>query len=123
MNYKINILALTTGFFLLAATSSFAQNAPTKEEQKKALELAKEKAVADEVRLSNAKDLKKDTKAEAKIAEANAKEAKRIDKEASYAAKQAKRSARMEEKAQRNRAEADKQARKAAKATKRSNDN
>lgn len=121
MTYKTILFSLITGFFLFAATPSFAQNDPTKEEQ--AQELAKEKAAADELRLSDAKDLKKDTKAEAKITNANAKEAKRINKEASYAAKQAKRSARMEAKAQRNRTEADTQAKKAAKATKISNDN
>jgi hypothetical protein len=123
MNYKTILFSLVTGFFLLAATQSFAQNAPTKEQQKQTQEVAKERAKADELRLSDAKDLKKDTRADAKIAEENAKEAKRIDKEASYAAKQAKRAARMEAKAQRNRTEADSQAKKAAKATKRSNDN
>lgn len=123
MTYKIILPLLVTGLFLFAATPSFAQNEPTKEEEIKAQEAAKEKVKADELRLSDAKDLKKDTKADAKIAEANAKEAKRIDKEASYAAKQAKRAARMEAKAQRNRTDADKQTKKAAKATRTSNDN
>jgi hypothetical protein len=60
---------------------------PITEEQKQAQEIAKEKIIADQVRLSDARALESDTKADAKIAEANAKEAKRIDKEASYAAK------------------------------------
>ncbi|WP_242929058.1 hypothetical protein [Pontibacter vulgaris] len=123
MTYKFILLPLITGFFLFAATPSFAQNAPTKQEQTQAQEVAKEKAIRDKIRLHAAKDLKAETKADAKLAEANANEAKRIDKEASYAAKQAKRSAKMEAKAQRNRTDADDQAKKAAKAAKKSNEN
>ncbi|WP_162426061.1 hypothetical protein [Pontibacter pudoricolor] len=118
MTYKTTLFSLITGFLLLAATQSFAQDAPTIEEQKKEQELAKEKKIRDEIRLQNVKDLKADTKANAKITGANAKEAKRADKEAAYAAKQAKRAAAMEAKAQRNRADADKQAIKSAKAIK-----
>ncbi|NDK55720.1 hypothetical protein [Pontibacter fetidus] len=123
MTYKFILLPLITGLFLFAATPSFAQNAPTKEEQKQAQEFDKEKAIRDELRLQATKDLKAQTKADAKRAEAKANEAKRIDKEASYAAKQAKRAARMEAKAQHNRIEADKQANKAAKAATKSNKN
>jgi hypothetical protein len=123
MTYKNILFSLITGFLLLAATQSFAQNTPTIEEQKKEQELAKEKKIRDEIRLQNAKELKADTKANAKITEAKAKEAKRIDKEASYAAKQAKRAAAMEAKAQRNRADADKQAIKSAKANKKAGNN
>jgi hypothetical protein len=123
MIYKTTIISLSITFFLLIATNVYAQNAPTKEEQKQSQEFDKEKAIRDELRLQATKDLKAETKEDSKIAEANANEAKRIDKEAAYVAKQAKRSARMEAKAQRNRIEADKQAKKAAKASSKSNNN
>lgn len=123
MTVKTTVFPLLTGLLLVTITPSYAQFAPAKTEQKQAKELAKEKAVADELRLSHADVLRKSTKADAKLTRKNAKEAKRIEKEAAYAAKQAKRAARMEAKAQRNRTDADRQAKKAVRATKKSNAN
>lgn len=123
MTHKTTLFSLITGLLLLAATPIFAQNSPTKEEKGASYETNKEKEIRDEIRLTDAKKLKAETKATARITEANAKEAKRIDEEATYAAKQAKRAARMEAKAQRNRAEADKQAIKSAKAIEKSDNN
>jgi hypothetical protein len=123
MTFKTILIHLLTGLLFVTITPSFAQHAPTKTEQKQAEELAKEKAVANELRLSDADALKASTKADAKLTRNKAKEAKRVEKEAANAAKQAKRAARMEAKAQRNRADADRQAKKAAKATKKSNAN
>lgn len=123
MTFKIILIPLLAGLSLITITPSFAQHAPTKTEQKQAQELAKEKAVANELRLSDADALRTSTKADAKLTRNKAREAKRIEKEAAIAAKQAKRAARMEAKAQRNRADADRQAKRAAKAIKKSNAN
>ncbi|WP_299823069.1 hypothetical protein [uncultured Pontibacter sp.] len=121
MKNKFILYPLLTGLLVCIGTFSFAQS--TEQKPKTEQQLLEEKEKADKTRLSDASDLRKETKADAKIAKANAKEARRIDKEAADAAKQAKRASKMEAKAQRNRADADKQSEKAAKASEKSGKN
>lgn len=121
MKTKTILMTALSLALVFASTRAFAQTTQAKQENGTELQEAKYKA--DQQRLKEASKLRKDTKADARVARSNAKEASRIEKDAAYAAKHAKRAAKMEAKAQRNRAQADKQARKAARATEKSGNN
>ncbi|WP_210463417.1 hypothetical protein [Rufibacter roseolus] len=113
---KAKLLLFT---LLTAGLSLFSLQASAQSTQQDSM---RQKALDDKRRLNELSEIRKETKAEAKIAKARAKEASRLEKDAANAAKEAKQAAKMERKAQRNRMKADKQARKAEKALEKTND-
>ncbi|RNI31540.1 hypothetical protein [Rufibacter latericius] len=123
MKTKILLLTLFTVAFSFFTGQAWAQTTENQQELKTEQDSIKQRAQDDKKRLNALTDLKKDTKADAKVAKERSKEASRIEKEASDAAQEAKQAARLERKAQRNRMNADKQARKAEKAMEKTIDN
>ncbi len=121
MKIKTIALVVWMGVLTIISTTAFAQSVDSTETR--VMERQTDKGEQDKNRLNNARELKRSTKSDAKMAKANAKEANRIEDDASDAAKQARQAARSEMRAQKSRDNADKQARKAAKASEKSNNN
>ncbi|RDC66308.1 hypothetical protein [Adhaeribacter pallidiroseus] len=121
MKTKAVVLVVGMGALFFMSTKTFAQSDNSPETRVMASQV--DKGEEDKSRLKDAKELKRSTKAEAKMAKATAKEASRIEDDASDAAKQARQAARREIIAQKSRNNADEQARKAAEATEKSNNN